>query len=316
MILKEKAKAIIPAGTITEVEETYFKDEEWVPSTIYITVDELIQETEEKKETIPLDTIYYLDRQINFKRAREHNVLTFNYTTPEGGFLALIKTPSKNKLKRKILEQIMVNTDFRYIIEYQVGETINDDKGWKKGRYRGKGTRHIQMLDEENRLTAIPRKNILFVTTGEIKGRPSLEIYYEQNENVVVSVLSPLDTSVYMVLEYFKSCFLREKQSIPTLSRRELKVVKILTSVPRDSSFLASEISNSLDIDMDKLENIIDSLKEKKVLEKEDIMVKLSTVGDVVAKKKSGVRDENIALEEERAEKIGEILSDLKELKE
>lgn len=316
MIFEEEARAIIPAGTITEVEETYFKDEEWTPSTIYLTTDELIQETDEKKETIPLGSVYYLDRQINFGKARQNNVLTFNYTTSEGGFLALIKTSSKNKLKRKILEQIMVSIEFRYIIEYQVGETINDDKGWKKGRYRGKGTRHIQMLDEENRLTAIPRKKILFVTTGEVKGKPSLEIYYEKNENVVVSVLSPLDTSVYMVLEYFKTYFLREKQSIPTLSRRELKVVQILASVPRDSSFLASEISNSLNIDMGKLENIIDSLKEKKVLEKEDVVVKLSTVGNVVAKKKSGVRDEDITIDEERAEKIEEILSDLKELKE
>ncbi len=316
MIFQEEVKAIIPVGTITEVEETFFKDKDWTPSRIQLTKDELRYETKETKETIPLRSIYYLDRQVNFKRAMEHNVITFNYTTSEGSFLALIKTSSRNKLKRRILEQIMVNTTFQYIIEYQVGDTLYEEKEWKKGSYRGKGTRHIQMLSENKRLTAIPRKDILFVTTADIKGRPSLEIYYEKNKKVVVSVLSPSDTSLYMVLEYFKSCFLRDEQSIPTLSRKELKVVNILTSVPENSSFLASEISDSLDIEMDTLENIIDSLREKKVVEKEEIVVKLSTVGDVLAKKKSSVRDEDIEIDEDRLEEIVNILSKLRELKE
>lgn len=283
---------------------------------IYLTTEEFVYETREKKESILLDSIYYLDRQVNFDKAMEHNVLTFNYTTSEGGYLALVKTPARNKLKREILEQIMVNTDFLYIIGYQVGDEVYEDKGWKKGSYRGKGTQHLQILGENNRLTAIPRKDILFVTTGDIKGRSSLEIYYEKNKNVVVSVLSPVDTSLYLILEYFKSCFLRKDQSIPTLSRQESKVVQTLTSLPEDSSFSASEISTILDLDMDTIEGLISSLEDKRILRKEDIVVRLSNVGEMVAKKKSTVRDEDIPLDEDRAEKIVEVLSRLKEVKE
>ncbi len=317
---EEEVQAIIPAGTINEVEEDFYKEKEWTPSKIYLTPDKLIYETKEETKRIELNSIFYLDRQINFLKAREHNVLTFNFMTSDGGYLALIKTSSKRKLKRTILRQIMSGAKINYITKYQVGEKVNKDKEWKEGKYRGKGTEHVQILGEDNRLLAIPRKKILFVATEELKGKNSLKIYYEDGENenedeVIVDVIYPVNTSVSMILQYFESCFLREEQKIPTLNQKELKVVKILNSLESGNQFLATKIAETLNLDLERFKSIITRLEEKKVIKTEDIILKLTNIGQFVGEKKSGFYDEEVSLEKEKSEEIVDLLCELEEKK-
>ncbi len=312
---EEEAKAIIPAGTIDEFEENFFKDKEWTPTKIYLTPDKLIYETEEETESIDLNSIFYLDRQINFLKAKEHNVLTFNYMTSDGGYLALVKTSAKRKLKRSILRQIMTGARIQYITEYQVGNEIYEEKEWKGGEYRGKGTDHVQILGENNRLIAIPREEILFVASEELKDKDSLKIYYEKGDDVIVDVIYPVETSVSMVLQYFESCFLREEQKIPTLNPKELKVVKVLNSIENGDQFIASEIAEMLNMDLDRFENIISRLEDKKVIDKEDIILRLTNIGQFVGDRKSSFYEVDLSLDKEKSEEIVKLLMELSDKK-
>ncbi len=320
-IFEKEAKAIIPAGRITGVNETYYKREDWKPVKVSLTSDEIILESKEKKTNIKLNSIFYIDREINFKKARERHTLNFTYMSPEKkeeGILALIKTRSKKSLKRKILKEMMKEAKLYYISPFKIEDEVYDKAKWKTGIHRIKGSKHIQILGEKNQLIAIPRSRIFFVSPGEIRDRNALKIFYEKENQLRVDLISPVNLSLSIVTEYFQNCFLKKDQRIPMLSDRELKILKILNELGENKYALASELSRLCNLELNKLKRALEDLENKKVVEEKDVIISLTEIGKIVGDKKLGFDrfdDEKILEEKDRLDKIAELLSKLEKLK-
>lgn len=320
-LFEEDVKAIIPAGHITEVDEAYYHSGEWEPTNLKLTHDKIIFETESERKTVKLNTIFYMDRELNFRKSKERHTLNFTYMErgAEKGYLVLVKTRSKKELKRKMLKEMMKRARLNYIAPYKIEDQVYEEANWKEGRHRIRGSKHIQIIGEGNRLIAIPRNKIYFVSPGEIKGKNALKIFYEKDEELRVDILSPVNLSLSIVTEYFQNCFLKKEQRIPTLSDRELRILKILNSLEKNEVTLASELSEIMDIEMIKLKETLEGLKEKKLVNEQDIIVNLTEIGRIVGDKKLGFDrfdEEKLLEEKDRLDKIAELISQLEKLKE
>lgn len=75
-----------------------------------------------------------MDRDLNFSKAKQPNVLNFNYSVGEESELCMIKSPSKKIIKKRLLKQIIMSSDSYFITPYQVGDEVKDDWSWQRGK--------------------------------------------------------------------------------------------------------------------------------------------------------------------------------------
>ncbi len=320
ILFEQNVKAIIPAGHITDVDETYYKMKDWEPTKVSLTSDELIFESQDNITNVSLKSIFYIDREINFKKSKERGTLNLTYMSSEEkkGYLALIKTRSKKGLKRKILKEMMNRARLYYISPFKIEDKVYDDAKWERGVHRIKGSKHIQILSDKNQLLAIPRNKIFFVSSGEIRNKNVLKIFYEKEGKLRVDLLSFADLSLSVVTEYFQSYFLKKDQRIPMLSDRELRILKMLNELGDGKYILASELSRLLNLEIREVKRTLEGLEDKKVVEEKDVIVRLTEIGDVVGDKKLGFDrfdSERFLEEKDRLDKIAELLSEIEELK-
>ncbi len=273
------ARAIIPAGEQTETGEKYYEDIDWTSMKIKLTEKDLIYEKRGKKGSIRVDDIYYIDRVFQHPKADSPKVLSFNYQTDEGDFVALIRnrtTRSKEILKKRLLRQIIKDANIWYISPRSVGSETSINQGWNEGIFKigAKNTLRIEDTDGEI-VTTIPPEDVIRLNPITKRKRVNLKIFYWREGEVQVDLVYSTEIPLELVTDFFYSDYLeeekRKREKQKDLSIDEMKILKALKEKEEekeDSSVTTpeEEFLSELPIEAEKGREVLSSLESEELV--------------------------------------------------
>ncbi len=258
ILYKNVEQALIPAAK----GDRFYRNKDWVRTTIAITEDHLIYRNSEDKDTIPLKDIYYMDRKLGYPKAQGGTVLNFNYKKGDETYLGLIKSQNKNHLKRTILIATISNIPIYFISPYQKGGTINTDKEWQKGIFQVDKSSILLKSPDGKVVNEIPQRKIFSESKDKIKGYDALKLSYEKDGNELADLMFSPKISLAILGDFFSEVLMKKKGKKRKLSSQEKEVMMAVQTGINSSS----EIAELMEMDHDEVLDMIDKLKEKNVL--------------------------------------------------
>ncbi len=227
---------IIPAGEKRTENERYYQDENWVTADLTLTEDELTIRHESRKDfTIALSNIYYIDRKIRFTKANSLNVLNFNYSASDGRYLALIKTPSKKRLKKYMLRYMIKNTKLLYMSN--LGSRSFSEKKWRRGIFHLDSSPAnsiiIYDIDNDQSVSEINKESIFRLERCEINGEESLRVDYWNDSKHRCDLLLPSEISITNLEEFFNFGYLKIRKKKFSLHTKEKILLDVLSDLEK-----------------------------------------------------------------------------------
>jgi len=272
------ARAIIPAGKQTETGEVIYEEEEWSSLKIKLTETDLIYEGHQKSGSIEIKNIYYMDRKLPHPKADSPRVLSFNYQTEEGDFIALIKnrtTRSKEILKKRLLRQIVKNSN----IWYKERADQDSDREWNDGVFKigDDNTLRIESTKGEV-VTTIPPENVIRLNPITKLKKVNLKIFRLNDEGEVqVDLIYSTEIPLDIVTDFFYIDYLEEHESKlkkDDLSLQEKKILMVLeekeAQKKEEKTIHEDELISQLSWSEEETQKILSSLTSKKLIVRMD----------------------------------------------
>ncbi len=311
------ARAIIPAGKQTETGEDIYDDEDWTNMKIKLTDQHFVYEKEGEKGTIEVDDIYYIDRVFPHPKADSPKVLSFNYQTEEGDFVALIKnrtTRSKEILKKRLLRQIIKDANIWYISPRSVGLQDSVNQGWNEGVFKigEDNTLRIENTNGEV-VTTIPPEDVIRLNPITKAKRVNLKIFYWIEDEVQVDLVYSTEIPLELVSDFFYTDYLEEEKEerVSDLSPKEQKTLMAMMEKEDEQeeevTLSEEKLISSLSMKEEEAQEILSSLESK------DLICRM---GSKILRTFSGVNNTPEKIVEKEEENKGkELKKKAKELK-
>ncbi|MFW5928280.1 MAG: hypothetical protein ACOCSL_03670 [Thermoplasmatota archaeon] len=297
---KIKEKAIIPAGKVHGYRSKYYEDKSWKETIFLAKGDNLYYKNSERKGCIKLKNIYYIDRDINFNKAKQLNVLNFTYSDGDQSKLCIIKSSSKKKIKKRLLKQIILSSQSYFISPYQIGDDINDNLSWNKGDILF-SSNDILLTDEgSNVVKKIPREDIMVISQKRIDNQESLRIIHKVEDESHIDVITSTDISLEIIKEYLNEFFLKDQKKTESMDSEGKTIISVLDAAEKGIISPSKKVSNEIGFDPDKLLNVVKTLEDEKVIEAIEKIVEISYTGRFKDDEKS--KDEQMKEKPKRKE--------------
>ena len=280
------ARAIIPAGIVHGYRSRFYKDKEWVETTFLAKGDCLYFKNSEEKGCIKLKNIYYMDRDLNFDKAKQPNVLNFNYSVGEESKLCMIKSTSKGKIKKRLLKQIIMSSDSYFISPYQVGDVVRDNWSWQKGRILF-SRKDILLTDAKfNVKKKIPKEDVMIISPKRINNQESLRIIHKVEDESHIDVITSTDISLEIIKEYMSNYFFKDQKKTESLDSEGRTIIGILDAAEKGIISPDKKVSKEIGFDPEKLLKVVKSLEDEKVIEAIEKVVEISYTGNYKEKER------------------------------
>ncbi|MFW6197112.1 MAG: hypothetical protein ACOC5D_07260, partial [Thermoplasmatota archaeon] len=209
---KIKEKAIIPAGKVHGYRSKFYNNKDWKETIFLFKGDNLYYKNSEDKGCIKLKNIYYMDRNLNFDKAKEPNVLNFNYSIGEESKLCMIKSPSKEKIKKRLLKQIIMSSNSYFITPYQVGDEVKDEWSWQRGKILFSRKDIILSDNKFNVKKKIPKEDVLIISPKRINNQESLRIIHKVDDESHIDVITSTDIPLEIIKDYMSNYFFKDQE--------------------------------------------------------------------------------------------------------
>jgi len=314
---KFRDKAIIPAGKMHGYRSKFYKDKKWEDTIFLVKDGNLYYKNSDGKGCIKLKNIYYIDRDLNFSKARLPNVLNFNYPDGEESKLCMIKSTSKQKIKKRLLKQIIISSDSYFISPYRVGDKLNDNWTWKKGKILF-SSNDILLTDQKfNVKKKIPREDVIIISPKRINNQESLRIIHKVGDESHIDVITTNDVPLEIIKEYMNDYLFKDQEKTESIDSEGRTIIGILDAAEKGIITPSKEVSKEIGFDPEKLLKVVKSLDDEKVIEAVEKVIEISYTGrrndneDVTKEnKKQPKRKES---SEERKQRVEAILKTAKD---
>lgn len=256
---KQMDQAIIPAG----IDGKYMENKEWMNTGIIVTQDHLIYKNNQDQGAIPLRDIYYLDREVRYAKALGVNILNFDFQVKGRAYFGLIRTNNKGLLKRMILSASISNIVIYYVSPYQVGGRILPDPQWKKGMLQ-LSRKGVMIRESFNGpvVNEMTDKEIFRQSKDKVMGYDAIKVGYERSGNDYADLMFSPSVSLSILQDFFVEVVLKKGGSSKILTDEEKEIMMAIHTGINSSV----EISDLMDIEHDKVLEMVDKLVEKEVL--------------------------------------------------
>ncbi len=280
-----KAKAIIPAGKVHGYRSKFYRDKDWMETIFLVKGSNLYYKNSEAKGCIKLKDIYYIDSNLNFDKANHPKVLNFNYSEGEESKLCMIRSPSKEKIKKRLLKRIILSSQSYFISPYQIGERIQDEWSWEKGNILFSNN-DILLTDEEyNVEKKIDRNDILLISPKRINNQESLRIIHKVEDESHIDVVTSTDISLEIIKEYINNYFCRHQDKMESIDSEGRTIIGILDAAEKGIISPSKKVSEEIGFDPEKLLKVVKTLEDEKVIEAIEKVVEISYTGRFKDKK-------------------------------
>ncbi len=258
VLYNQVEKAIIPAAE----GDRYFRNKDWIKTTVAVTGEYLVYKNSEGEGSIPLNEIYYMDRKVGYSKAQGGAVLNFNYKQNGETYMGLIKTSHKDYLKRTILIATISNIPIYFISPYQSGGRIHTDKEWKKGIFQVTKNKVIIKSPNGSVVNEIPERKIFGESEDKIKGYDAIKIRYEKDDEELADLMFSPEVSLAILSDFFSEVLMKKKGKKRKLSEDEKEIMMAIQTGINSST----EIAELMEMDHEDVLNSIDTLKDKNVI--------------------------------------------------
>ncbi len=267
-------RAIIPVGEQVETREEIYEDKDWTPFKIKLTDTELIYEGREKSGSIDIKNIYYMDRKLIHPKADSPKVLSFNYQTEEGDFIALIKnktTRAKEVLKKRLLRQIVRDANIWYIPSYGSKGKSGKNREWNEGIFKIGDDNTLRIEDAKGEVViTIPPEDVIRLNPVSKQKRVNLKIFHLNEGEVQVDLIYSTEIPLDIVTDFFYIDYLDEeeaKREIEDLTLEEKKVLMALEEKEEEKeeekTISGDELISHLQWGKEKIPEVLSSLESK-----------------------------------------------------
>lgn len=267
-------RAIIPVGKQLETKEEIYEGEEWSRFKIKLTGTELIYQGRQKSGSINIKNIYYMDRKLVHPKAVSPKVLSFNYQTEEGNFIALIKnrtTRAKEVLKKRLLRQIVRDANIWYISSYRAKEKSRKPKKWKEGIFKIGADNTLRIENTEGKVvTTIPPEDVIRLNPISKQKRVNLKIYHSSDGELKVDLIYSTEVPLDIVTDFFYIDYLDgldNKLEEEELTLDEIKVLMALEEIEdekeEEKTIPKDELISHLQWEEEKTLETLSSLESK-----------------------------------------------------